>query len=273
MKPNTSLLFLFWMSFIGYNSLIAQDYTFTPVHTIKKKANWIEIDNMKHLYQIEDGHTLVKYNSQGEQLFVYNENNLGDIHSIDVSNPFRIMVYFYDFSTIVFLDRTLSETRRFDLVDFDLPLTEVVASASDNTMWLFDNDTYTLKKINNQNQVVVESTDLALISEETISPNRLIEYDNNVYLNVPEIGILVFDVFGNYIKTIELLGLDYFQLYENQLFYIEDESLQSYHLLSFFKQKIKLPILKPHLQQLCISQELLYLNYSQNTEIYQLKKK
>lgn len=255
--------------------LIAQEqsYTFKLIHTIEKKADWIEIDKMKHLYQIEDGHTLVKYSSTGEQLFVYNENNLGDIHSIDVSNPFRIMVYFYDFSTIVFLDRTLSETRRFDLSEFDLPLTEVVAAASDNNMWLFDNDTYTLKKINNQNQVVVESTDLALISDETIQPNRLIEYDNRVYLNVSDIGILVFDIFGNYIKTIEVLGLDYFQLYENQLFYVEDESLQSYHLASFFKQKIKLPILEPNLQQLFISQELLYINYQQKTNIYQLKKK
>ena len=99
------------------------------------------------------------------------------------------------------------------------------------------------------------------------------EYDNRVYLNAPDIGILVFDIFGNYIKAIDILGLDYFQLYENQLFYVEDETLQSYHLLSFFKQKIELPILKPHLQQLFISQELLYLNYQLNTEIYQLKKK
>jgi hypothetical protein len=262
-------LLLFSCSTIGY----AQEYTFKELKSIPKSSRWIEVDKMKQLYLIEDSHTLLKYNPNGELLSQFNENSLGEISYIDVSNPFRILVYYNDYATVLFLDRTLSEIQRHDLSDLDIPEVRALGTASDNNTWIFDNNTYTLKKINGQNEVVAESSDLSLLLSDALDPNRLIEANARVYLNSPNLGILVFDVFGNYIKTIEILDLDYFQVYEGQIFYVEDKKFKTYHLLSFLTKEIKMPVIEEKLEQLCIAQERLYIKYSNKIDIVALKKK
>jgi hypothetical protein len=264
------LLFLvFSCSTIGY----AQEYTFKELKSIPKTSRWMEVDKMKQLYLIENAHTILKYSPEGELLYQFNENSLGEVSYIDVSNPFRILVYYNDYATVLFLDRTLSEIQRHDLSDLDIPEVRALGTASDNNIWLFDNNTYTLKKVNSQNEVVAESADLSLLLSDALDPNRLIEANARVYLNSPNLGILVFDVFGNYIKTIEILDLDYFQVYEGQIFYVKDKKFKSYHLLSFLTKEIKMPIIGEKLEQLCIAQERLYIKYPNKINIIALKKK
>jgi hypothetical protein len=267
--PKTLFILLLFVA----NSSIGQSYTFKPLKTIKKSVRWMEVDKMKNLYLIEDDHSILKYSPDGELLHQFNENSLGEISFIDISNPFRILIYYNDYATVVFLDRTLSETRRHDLSDLDIPQVPAMGTASDNNIWLFDNNTYTLKKIDTQNQVIVESPDLNLLLTEDVIPNSLAEFNVRVYLNSPNIGILVFDIFGNYIKTIDLPELDYFQLYEGQIFYVKDKKFKTYHLLSFQTKEIKLPIIEENLQQLCIAQERLYIRYPNEIKIITLKKK
>lgn len=267
----TRFFFLLFWGLIsnGY----AQDYTFKPVKTLSKTTRWMEVDKMKHLYLIENDHTLLKYSADGDLLYQFNENSLGQISYIDVSNPFRILAYYDDYATVILLDRTLSEIQRHDLSDLDIPQVQALSTASDNNIWIFDNNSYTLKKVDSQNQVIAESTDLNLLLSEALNPNRLLEAETRVYLNSPNLGILVFDVFGNYIKTINIPKLNYFQLYEGQIFYVEDKVFKTYHLLSFQTKKIQLPIIKENLEQLCIAQERLYIKYPNKIDIIAIKKK
>lgn len=266
--------FFSFLLFLGIiNSTYAQNYSFTPINTISKAARWIEVDKMNHLYLIENDHTLIKYNANGDLLYQFNENGLGQISHVDVTNPFRILVYYDDYATVILLDRTLSEIQRHDLSDLDIPQVQALSTASDNNIWIFDSNSYTLKKVDSQNQIVVESIDLNLFLSEDLAPNRLLEAETRVYLNSPNLGILVFDVFGNYIKTINIPQLDYFQFYEGQIFYVEDKIFKTYHLLSFQTKEINLPVIEDNLEQLCIAQERLYIKYPNKTNIIALKKK
>ena len=263
--------FCCWISVFG--PLSAQDYESKLLQDIEHKTRWMEVDKMKHLYLIQNEHTLLKYSADGELLFRYNENNLGEIAVLDVTNPFRILVYYEDFNTVVFLDRTLSEIQRFDLSDFDIWQTQAIGLASDNNLWIFDNNSYTVKKIDNSGETITESDDLTLFLSKAPTPNRVIEFNDRLYLNSPNLGIIVLDLYGTFIKTIEIPNLDYFQLHNGQIFYIQDQSIKSYHLLSFLEKKINLPITEPNLEQLCIAQERLYLKYPNKTSIFRLKEK
>ncbi|CAA6830246.1 MAG: Unknown protein [uncultured Aureispira sp.] len=265
--------FLLILLFSGTTLSYAQEYTFKELKSIPKASRWMEVDKMKQLYLIEDAHTLLKYSPDGDLLHQFNENSLGEISYVDVSNPFRLLVYYNDYATVLFLDRTLSEIQRHDLSDLDIPEVRALGTASDNNIWVFDNNTYTLKKVNSQNEVLAESADLSLLLTDVLDPNRLIETNARVYLNSPNLGILVFDVFGNYIKTIEILHLDYFQIYEGQIFYVENKKFKNYHLLSFLTKEIKMPILDKKLEQLCIAQERLYIKYHNEINIFTIKRK
>lgn len=264
---------VFWGLLLGVACYCQDQYRFQPLQSIAQTARWMEVDKMQQLYLLVGDNSLFKYDNKGNLTFQFNENNLGPISYIDVSNPFRILVYYDDYATVVFLDRTLSELQRHDLSELDLPQVEALGTASDNNLWLFDNNSYTLKKLDQKNEVLVESLDLNLLLTEALDPVRLLEADNRVYINSPNLGLLVFDLLGNYIKTIPLLELEYFQWHEGQIFYTKEKKLQAYHLLSFQHKNIELPILDQNLEQLCIVQDYLYAKYPTKIDILRVHKK
>lgn len=252
--------------------LFAQEQELFIVDTIPIHSRWIVTDKMQHLFLIKNDHTLLKYDAKGKLLYEYNENSLGAISSVDVQNPFFILVYYNDYTTVVILDRTLSEVRRQDLADLYIDQVQAIGIASDNNIWLFDNNTFTLKKIDAQNQILLESNDLSMLSAQIPDPTQLIEYQNKIYLNSPDDGILVFDQYANYFKTIDIKDAPHIQLYEEKIFYVKKHEFHAYTLRSFLTQKINLPISDQNLEQINIAQGRLYLRLEDMILVAQVKK-
>jgi hypothetical protein len=69
----------------------------------------------------------------------------------------------------------------------------------------------------------------------------MVERDNKVYLNDPAIGVLVFDIFGSYEKTIPVKGLKKFQILQDQIVYFENNQLSSYNSFTLEKKALSLP--------------------------------
>lgn len=267
------LLFLVVIIFSILPNLSAQEQELSIVDTIPVPSRWIVTDKMQHLFLIKNDHTLLKYDAKGKLLYEYNENSLGAISSVDVQNPFFILVYYNDYTTVVLLDRTLSEVRRQDLADLNIDQVQAIGIASDNNIWLFDNNTFTLKKIDAQNQVLLESNDLSMLSTQIPDPTQLIEYQNKIYLNSPDDGILVFDQYANYFKTIAIKDAAHIQLYEEKIFYVKQHEIYAYTLQSFLTQKIILPINDKKLEQINIAQGRLYLRLKEHVLVAKVKKR
>jgi hypothetical protein len=268
----TKLLVILVSFFVGSLSAFAQKQELVIVDTIPVAARWIVTDKMQHLFVVKNDHTLLKYDAKGELLYEYNENSLGEISSVDVQNPFFILVYYNDYTTVVILDRTLSEVRRQDLADLNIDQVQAIGIASDNNIWLFDNNTFTLKKIDAQNHILLESNDLSMLSDDLPTPTQLIEYQNQIYLNSPENGILVFDQYATYFKTISVQDVAQIQLYEQQIFFVKEHQIQAYELQSFLTQKISLPFENKKTEQINIAQGRLYLRLSDYILVAQFKK-
>ena len=258
-----------------FQSVTAQtEYQFKHLVTLSQKVQHLELDELQRLYLIQNDYELVLCDPKGTPLYTFNENTLGPITHIDARNPFRILVYYDDYATVVFLDRTLSELQRYDLSGLGLPQIQALGMASDNYLWIFDNDQYTLKKIDQSDEVLVESLELNLLFEEALDPIRVLEANNAVYLHDPQQGLLVFDLFGGYVKTIPLPeSVTYFQWQNEQLLYTHQNTLHAYQPLSFLTQDIPLSIIKDDAQQVCVAQSLLYVRYPDRVEIFRLSKK
>ncbi|MCP4437649.1 MAG: hypothetical protein GY810_01780 [Aureispira sp.] len=269
MKSFISILITIYTATLSY----AQGYDYKLVKQLDQTAQYIIVDQLQQLYTVADDYQLNKYGTSGKLLNTYNENSLGAISHIDVSNPLQLLVYYQEYNTIVFLDRTLSELYRVDLMNLDIFQVNALAISQDNNLWFYDVNTATLKKVNQQGEVLQESADLTLLVDEAINSSFLIEYNNRVYLNNPAEGIMVFDLFGGYLQTIELISLDFFQVYEDQLFYLENSILKSFDLNILQTSEIELPVNHENLQQVCIAQEHLYLHYPNKVMIYQIEKK
>lgn len=250
------------------------NYTFKALATLPNTVDYMYVDRLQRLYLIQNDYELIQCDAQGKPLYTFNENTLGPITYVDVSNPFRLLVYYDDYATVVLLDRTLSELQRYDLSGLNLPQTQAIGMASDNHLWVFDLSTGTLKKVNQSDQVLVESLELDLLLPEPLNPTRVLEYNNRVYLHDPQVGILVLDVFGTYVKTIPLPEeVSYFQWQDEKLLYTHQNILHAYEPATFLTQEVPLSILQKNAQQVCVAQELLYIRYPDRVAIFRLRKK
>jgi hypothetical protein len=255
----------------GWKLQAQDDLKLQLIKKIDVQSRFIEIDKLQQLYIVTDDHTLQKYSPDGELLKYFNENNIGAISSIDVTNPFQPLVYYGEYQIGVMLDRSLSEIFRFKLGDLNLYQIDAVGLSSDNLLWLYDPNSFKLKKIDKNLRTVTESLDLTGILEESFLPVKLIESDNKVFLFDPDYGLMIFDLMGNYLKTIKNIDAEFIQIQDNELHYLDSNNkLNAFKISNLQKKQIDLKskeIESDHLIELKISIERLFLMYNDRVDI------
>jgi hypothetical protein len=255
------------------SSLSAQDSSqLHLLKTIDISVRFLEIDRMQQVYAVTDDHTLQKYSADGELLKTFNENSLGAISSLDVTNPFQILVYYVEYQTAVVLDRSLSESYRFLLSDLDLMQIDAVGLSSDNMLWLYNPNDFKLLKIGNQSEIELESPDLRGILKESFQPKKLREAEFKIFLNDPETGIMIFDNFGNYFQTLVITEIDYFQVIDRYLVWMDKaQKLHRMHLKNYREEIYEMSGYGPStedLQQVCLGPERMIYRYKNRLAFY-----
>ena len=209
---------------------------------LSEKSLYFTTDGLANLYSINNKYEIIKYNAKGLENFRYSNTRLDAPEFIDATDPFNILVFYPDYQTVILLDRTMTETAVLNLIDFDYFNVNAVAVSSDNKLWIYDELNFRLKKIDRNGEVVQESDDLSLLLRKDFKPNFITEREQKVFVNDPEVGILVFDFFGQYIKTLDFKGLDEFQVFRDFIIFRDtDGILQKYHLKSLLVSPLKMP--------------------------------
>ncbi|MFK7937429.1 MAG: hypothetical protein AB8G22_28195 [Saprospiraceae bacterium] len=237
--------------------------------SLPTEAAYFNIDQLQQIYTISPTNQLKRYASDGTFQFEYNNNTLGNLTRVSVSNPFSLLLFYGDFRTLITLDRNLTEKNIFDLYQLDVNEIKAVAQSSDNNVWLYDDVQFKLKKINRQGRILIESNDLSLTLGRALFPTYIIEKDNRVYVNDPAVGILVFDILGQYLKTLDVRGLERFQIYNQQLIYAQQGKLHSFHLQSLLATTIQLPRPLSEEAQLFIQEGKLFWLEKGELKVYQ----
>lgn len=193
--------------------------------------DFIAMDNLLNVYTIK-GTEMVKYDKNGERQFRYSDKQLGDIGGVDVTFPLRPLLTYPGINYVVMLDNTLSNNRgNINLMNHNIDLGTLACTSVQNHFWFYDAMNFKLIRTNENFRPVVETGNLAQILRiGAMEPNYMKEFANRVYVNNPSTGILVFDIFGTYIRTIPIMGLSGFQINENELIYFYESNLYRYHL-------------------------------------------
>lgn len=254
-----------WHKFLWILSLACclsfTDDTYKTLFTIRVKADFFTTDNFGNSYFVK-GDEIRKYNPSGDLLKIYSNKNLGRITSIDASNPLRLLVFYRDQSSIVILDDLLSQNADpINLMDLSLEQSDVVCNSFNNGMWFFNRQNANLIRLNDNLQTAVNTGNLNRLLGTELKPNFILEYDGYVYLNNPAEGILVFDIYGTYSKTINIKGLQHFQVKEQSLIYYDNDSLKSYQLKQLTTAEI--PFAGP--KDVRLDKENYYLFYGDST--------
>ncbi len=252
------------MSILLFISLFFSIQDYTPAFELDGSVDLIYRDNLDNLYLVND-YTIKKYSPKGELMFSYSDNYLGKISSLSIGEGLKVLVYYQNNAQIVVLDNSLSQlTPAVALNFYNLGRVSLVCSSSQNRYWFFDPMQGALIRTTNTFSEVYNSGNLNQLLGFEITPNLMTEWGNTLYLNDPKQGILVFDIFGSYKKTIPLKNIDNFQISENGIFFMEKNAFFFYDFTSFIIQEIKLP--RSDANKALISNKMLYIltDYSVN---------
>lgn len=208
--------------------------------TVPFKGKQLATDQFGYYYEISDTE-IKKYTKLGELYRTYSNNVLGVIANVDVSNPYKILVYFRDFTKILILDNFLAPSSDvIDLTTIDLDATTLVCRSYNDGSWYYNALNFELVRKNQELKTTNTSSNIANLLGKNIQPNYLLEYNNRIYLSDSINGVLVFDVYGTYLKTIPVYGIDNFQVKDKYLLYINKEGIiETYDFFTLEKKNYK----------------------------------
>lgn len=205
---------------------------------IIEKIDQVEIDNLQNIYILTIDNRILRYDSELNKKYEYNNGSIGDIVSIDATNPQKILCFIADFNRILILDNTLAEIKTLDLSTTEFLDVTAVARSNDNRIWIFDPINQVLVKIDNLGNAQFTSNRLSDYNLGSVNPTIIREKENKVVMVDGEIGILIFDNFGHFLKMIPELDVDYIQIFGDYIFYSQYGSFYQYHTKRFEKQPI-----------------------------------
>lgn len=247
-------IILFLIISIVFNGFGQKDSIELYKEIPKLKGEQIALDNRGFIYIISEN-SLYKYSSAGEFLFAYQNAFLGTISDIDISSPMKIMLFYRELGKVIFLDEHLSPiTEELDFSSKQYNSVLLAAYSTSNHIWIYNEIERNLIKLdfylNEQSKTHHSIPDfnpiqLLVLSEKTI------------VMNNPETGILFFDSFGTYIKTIGIRTPQKIQMDNQFIYYLKDNNLHRYDYKKLDETVI--PILIENLKQVIVYKNRLVL--------------
>lgn len=205
--------------FIFYISHLYTNENLGLIKKIEVPSENFTTDNLGNIYVTQENE-LKKYDSNGELLYTFSNNNYGNIETIDVSNSLRVLVFYADFNSIIFLDNTLSPITDFILLEeIDIFEPKLLCSSVQNGFWIFENTNNQLIHFT-ENYKKNNSIRINLF-EKSFEPNFILERNNQIYINYPDTGIVVYSNLCNFQKIIQIKNLINFQITEENLLYFD----------------------------------------------------
>jgi hypothetical protein len=181
-------------------------------------------DNLGNIYLITAANSIKKINEKGDSIAGYNDiKRYGSISSIDATNPFKVLVYYQDFATVIVLDRQLNTRNTIDFRKQNIFQVRAIATSYDNNIWLFDELDSKIKKLNDNGELLLESNDFRRIFDSVPSPSQMFDRDGQLYLYDKKKGLLVFDYYGGKKNNLQLLNYADLQVLDKNTLTARDE--------------------------------------------------
>ncbi len=248
-----------------------------PVSNIQGQPNTIKIekitdatiDNEGNIYVSTKQGIIKKYDSLFNELFTFASDDIIPLTSIYVSFQFRIFGFYQFNQSYLILDRYFKPLYHTVLDPETIGNATAAAYASDNSLWIFDESDFSLKKINPVlNQLEIHIKMPLLIADDEYSIFQIIAYQNRIYIHNYMYGIYVFDQFGNYLKKLPVQTKSKFAFYRDGLIFIEDTFLKSINIYSNQSTRIGIiPDAKDVLKVICYNDNF-YLIYTDSITLY-----
>ncbi|MCQ2283269.1 MAG: hypothetical protein MJZ57_00030 [Bacteroidales bacterium] len=211
-----------WILFVALSSVYAQERP----SFMDARCEQFSTDIQGNLY-LWNGSSIDQYGYEKQEHFFINHYSnpiYGQITSVDASIPTKIMVFYKEAGTILFLDHKLTAiSKPLSLFDKGFNSISLVAVIGPDRLVLYD-----------ESNMLLHIVDYELNSIRTTHCNFFKDFyphtivtdlDQKILLIDNENGICFFDKFGTFEKKIRVQGISSAQIYNHELFYLSNASI------------------------------------------------
>ncbi|MBW8050503.1 MAG: hypothetical protein FVQ77_09220 [Cytophagales bacterium] len=207
-----------------------------------KSPDKVSVDRYNNIFVCDGDGNVNKYDTAGNTKLTYSPQKIGSISLIEAWNSVKIFLFYKDFQEYVMLDRFLAPISIYNFDLSSIGFARTATLAADNNLWIIDDSDFSLKKHDIQLQTITIETPLDLLLDaRDYDINFMREYQNMLFINDYNSGILVFDNLGNYKKKLPFTRLESFGFLNEELYYLEDNKIHLFHLYNFNTRTIQLP--------------------------------
>lgn len=247
------------------------DTNFTFIKKIEGNFSYLDVDVLGNMYVITIGNQLKKLNTNGDSSGIFNDvKQYGQPSLIDVSNPLKVLVYYNRFSTVVILDRFLTLRSSINFRNKNIFKVKSIANAYDNNIWIFDEQDYKLKKINDAGEVITETNDFRQIFDKAPSPTEMHDTEGYIYLYDPAEGFFIFDYYGSLKNNYPFLNWEHIAVTKNYLYGFQNKMLHTYTLNTFTTNSYSLKNIAENYKTIKAINGKLYILKENAVEIYEI---
>jgi len=207
-----------------------------------KSPDKVSVDRYNNIFVCDGDGNVNKYDTAGNTKLTYSPQKIGSISLIEAWNSVKIFLFYKDFQEYVMLDRFLAPISIYNFDLSSIGFARTATLAADNNLWIIDDSDFSLKKHDIQLQTITIETPLDLLLDaRDYDINFMREYQNMLFINDYNSGILVFDNLGNYKKKLPFTRLESFGFLNEELYYLKDNKIHLFHLYNFNTRTIQLP--------------------------------
>ena len=247
------------------------DSTFKYLNFIPGSFTYLDVDVLDNIYLITSNNQLKKIKPNGDSAGVFNDvKKYGNPTLLDVSNPLKILLYYKNYSTVVILDRFLTFRNSINFRNKNIFKVKSLATSYDNNIWIFDEQDFKLKKIDDEGTVLNETNDWRQLFDTVPSPTQIIDRNNFVYLYDEIKGFYIFDYYGSYKNNLAFVNWKHVAVANNKLTGFAGDTLYSYEINSFNLKSYKLPVFFKDYLDIKAMNGKVYLLKKNGVEIYNL---
>ena len=240
---------------------IGQGYNKTT-QTPLSASQFIGYDSYDNFYTITD-QVLSKENAT--QGYKFTDFQLGNITSVDIINPFNVVVFYAQTNTVILLDNKLSliEQINFNLLE-DIANISSVSNAGGNKLWLFNADSQQLELYNYRNNT---KNSISLPIAE-IPTDQASDFNYN-YLLTPS-GVKVYTVFGGLVKSVAFQGGEKVITHKGRVLVVKDNMI--YEIIENSFKLLSIKTTQISIQDLQVFEDFLYIYDRENIHSFVVQK-
>ncbi|MFP4556661.1 MAG: hypothetical protein ACLFNU_07305 [Bacteroidales bacterium] len=189
----------------------------------------VQVDAMGAIWHL-DGNDINKIDHDGNLLESYNNLLLGNPTSIDVSDPFKILVFYRESQNILLINNDANTIGKpVNLSDFGLGEITHACRSNRGGVWLYHRVSAELVRLDQRFTSIVQRIPFST-SEHNLHPNHLAQHNGVLYAGINNNIVIRMDEYGTILPQFQISYKNDFRIQNDKLWATHKSQTVGYNL-------------------------------------------